>query len=67
MSKSQIGVDLRLPMTIKRAAKLLSVSPSGLRESIRRGVVPAIRIGAAGGGVRVIPLDAIEALKKRGR
>jgi hypothetical protein len=59
------NVDIDLPQSVRIAAQLCSISESGLRKMIAARVVPCLRVGVRGGGVRVVPSEVIACLKRR--
>jgi len=46
-------------------ARLAGVGESTLRLMARRGIIPVVRIGVSGRGVRFIPREVIAALRAR--
>ena len=61
----RLAPDKSLPQPVKIAARLASISESGLRKMIAAGVVPILRTGVRAGGIRVIPVELFECLRQR--
>lgn len=56
---------LLLPTTIKLCAPLVATCQSELRRMVKARLVPSLRTGMKGKGVRVIPAEVLDALRNR--
>lgn len=57
--------DADLPHRAMECARLVSIAETTLRKMGRRGVIPVVRVGVTGRGIRYIPRDVIAALRER--
>lgn len=52
-------------VSLRDAAPIVGTAESTLRKMVRAGVIPHLRTGVRGGGIRIIPAEIIKVLRER--